>query len=140
MTKLRSLLLLALLVSVSHASLIDSVSDALTPIKHIVVLMMENRSFDHLLGWLMTDYTSRIDGLKPGTSMPRDPRNPGLGSVPITRGGYDVAPCDPHHDFAATHQQIDGGAMDGFVWNTRSLGLNESNPVVLFLYLPMQST
>jgi hypothetical protein len=27
--------------------------------------MMENRSFDHLLGWLMTDFSALIDGIKP---------------------------------------------------------------------------
>ena len=27
-------------------------------IEHIVVVMMENRSFDHLLGWLLYDHTS----------------------------------------------------------------------------------
>jgi phospholipase C len=34
----------------------------MTEIKHIVVLMLENRSFDHLLGWLQTDQY-QIDGL-----------------------------------------------------------------------------
>src|SRR5690348_5403279 len=27
----------------------------LTAVEHIVVLMLENRSFDHMLGWLYTD-------------------------------------------------------------------------------------
>ena len=31
-------------------------------IKHLVVLMLENRSFDHMLGWLQSP-TYQIDGL-----------------------------------------------------------------------------
>jgi phospholipase C len=38
----------------SGGSIID-VSAKLSPIDHVVVLMMENRSFDHFLGWLSTD-------------------------------------------------------------------------------------
>lgn len=33
-----------------------------SPIKHVVVLMMENRSFDHLLGYLHLE-NPEIDGL-----------------------------------------------------------------------------
>ena len=62
-------------------------ADWSSPIAHIVVLMMENRSFDHLLGWLMSDFSSRIDGLKPGASAPRDPRDPSKGRVAVTRNG-----------------------------------------------------
>jgi phospholipase C len=39
-------------------------------IKHIVVLMLENRSFDHLLGWLQSDQY-QIDGLD-GSQSNRD--------------------------------------------------------------------
>jgi phospholipase C len=105
------------------------------PIAHIVVLMMENRSFDHLLGWLHTDYSARVDGLSPGMSLPRDPRNPSKGRVPVTRGGFDVGPDDPKHDFDATRQQIDvdrHSAMDGFVFNALEHKHNESNPVSMF--------
>lgn len=30
-------------------------------VSHVVVLMMENRSFDHLLGWLREDYSPRYE-------------------------------------------------------------------------------
>ena len=46
--------------------------------------------------------------------------------------GFDVAPDDPLHNFEATHAQIDGGAMDGFVWNAIVHAHNESNPVSMF--------
>ncbi len=39
----------------------------LAKIDHIVVLMMENRSFDHMLGYLsLTGGRADIDGLRPG--------------------------------------------------------------------------
>jgi phospholipase C len=41
-------------------------------IQHIVVLMLENRSFDHMLGFMRnTDYP--IDGLTGNEWNPRDP-------------------------------------------------------------------
>jgi len=42
----------------------------MSQIKHIVVLMLENRSFDHLLGWLQSDQYE-IDGLD-GSQANRD--------------------------------------------------------------------
>ncbi len=48
-------------------------------ISNIVVLMMENRSFDHLLGWLKADFNSKIEGLTEGKSVPRDPKDPSKG-------------------------------------------------------------
>jgi phospholipase C len=42
-------------------------ADNLHKIEHIVVLMMENRSFDHMLGFLHIDEgRDDIDGLRPG--------------------------------------------------------------------------
>jgi phospholipase C len=37
-------------------------------LQHLVVLLMENRSFDHMLGGLKA-VDSRIDGLTPSTCM-----------------------------------------------------------------------
>jgi len=42
---------------------------SLEKVKHIVVLMLENRSFDHMLGFLSLDAgRTDVDGLKPGLS------------------------------------------------------------------------
>src|SRR5262249_15223837 len=46
-------------------------------LKHIVVLMMENRSFDHMLGALKKE-DARIDGLNGNES------NPGIDGKPVT--------------------------------------------------------
>ena len=41
----------------------DTALDRLGEIKHIVVLMMENRSFDHMLGYLKQDGIPEVNGL-----------------------------------------------------------------------------
>lgn len=101
-------------------------------ISNIIVLMMENRSFDHLLGWLKSDHNSKIEGLVDGKSVPRDPNDETQGSVPVTRDGYDVAPDDPFHSFDNITLQINNNAMNGFILDALSGGHNESNPVSMF--------
>ncbi len=46
----------------------EGVSSALQSVEHIVVLMLENRSFDHMLGYLALDqtYPFDVDGLSAG--------------------------------------------------------------------------
>jgi phospholipase C len=90
-------------------------------IKHIVVLMLENRSFDHLLGWLQSDQY-QIDGLD-GSQLNRDSTGePVKASADASYSGdYDP---DVAHDFVNVTEQIFGtptpaaGApanMSGFV-------------------------
>jgi phospholipase C len=83
-------------------------------IEHLVVLMLENRSFDHLLGYLSLEGgRDDIDGLQPGMANAH-----GGTSYPIHRLGSTFFPderWDPDHSAAATDVQINGGAMDGFV-------------------------
>jgi phospholipase C len=101
-------------------------------IKHIVVLMMENRSFDHLLGFLKVDRNKDIDGLTGNESIPRDPNDLSKGEVPVTRNGYDVSPDDPNHTFEDITIQVNNNNMNGFVYNSLQTGLNETNPVNMF--------
>ncbi len=93
---------------------------ALTPqqllagIDHIVVLMMENRSFDHFLGALKTDagYASKaaVEGLK-GTESNLAPDGT---PVPVFKLD-NFTPEDPPHGWGAMHAQYNGGKNDGFV-------------------------
>jgi phospholipase C len=76
------------------------------PIDHIVVLMQENRSYDHYFGRLR-----RADGTPRGASNP-DP----LGGDPI-RPFHQKHYCetaDLDHGWNGTHREWNGGAMDGF--------------------------
>jgi phospholipase C len=86
--------------------MVDRTLPGIQNLKHVVVLMMENRSFDHMLGALHTEYPA-IDGLVGNET------NPDSTGVPAT-----VAPNaayqsqldpDPDHHFPAVDLQIFGG-------------------------------
>jgi phospholipase C len=94
-------------------------------LKHIVVVMMENRSFDHMLGALKST-NPRIDGLT-GSESNLDTTNEPARVLPQAKFQSQLDP-DPDHHFPAVHQQIfDGGpvtnpTMGGFVksyWSQR---------------------
>lgn len=53
---------------------------SLNKIKHVVVLMFENRSFDHMCGWFGCG-----DGLGPGTFNLEDPLDASSPAVPANR-------------------------------------------------------
>jgi phospholipase C len=80
------------------------------PIDTIVVVMMENRSFDHY-------FQDLPSAGQPGADVaPTDTTNPGAydaGPVPFVRG-TQLCFADTDHSWPATHQQIDDGKMDGF--------------------------
>src|SRR4029450_9873423 len=81
------------------------------PIDHIVVLMQENRSFDHYFGRL------RPRGKNLAEGPPRDASNPNpLGGEP-TEPFHQKAACevaDVNHGWNGSHDQWNDGAMDGF--------------------------
>ncbi len=82
----------------------------LASIDNIVVLMMENRSFDHYLGSLALDEGRPIDGLT-GNEWNPDPNGNKVFVAPLP----NLTPADPPHDWDPAHQQWDNGANDGFV-------------------------
>ena len=89
-------------------------ADLLSGIDAIVVLMMENRSFDHYLGALRSDsaYPDRmaVEGLRGGESNP-DPTGRAITVFPTK----NRTPKDPPHGWDASHAQWNGGKNDGFV-------------------------
>src|SRR6266508_537666 len=73
-------------------------------IKHIVVLMMENRSFDHMLGLLMNEIPD-LRGVRGGDWTNVDDK----GNVHTLRAGAAYQGqflVDPPHDFWSVHQQL----------------------------------
>lgn len=92
----------------------------LDALKHIVVLMLENRSFDHMLGCLKAKHPN-IDGLD-GTEAIPDSTGAKVPIQQLAEFRGQLLP-DPHHDFASVDYQIfngDTGAarkptMDGFI-------------------------
>ena len=88
-------------------------------IQHLVVLMMENRSFDHMFGFLKSaDWP--VEGLT-GTETNPDIQGVPVRVTPDARYMGDLAP-DPGHDFISVNEQIFGNSqgtgspnMSGFV-------------------------
>ncbi len=87
-------------------------------IEHVVVLLFENRSFDHTLGYL--PHPGRLTGRE---SNPIDPANPRLGRVRVNQRARYAAGPDPHHDLLSVNLQLfgdgplsaDPAPMNGFV-------------------------
>ncbi|KAH7863402.1 hypothetical protein Vadar_017045 [Vaccinium darrowii] len=76
------------------------------PIKTVVVLVQENRSFDHILGW-MKSLNPEIDGVTGNESNPLSTSDPNSPRVYFgDRSGY-VDP-DPGHSFDAIFEQVYG--------------------------------
>jgi hypothetical protein len=97
-------------------------------IEHVVVLMLENRSFDHLLGLLSDD--PGWPGARPGDAAfgnPLNPADPDSARVGVTADGGSGLGVDPPHSHASVMEQLGGRrrragnrlrgepAMDGFV-------------------------
>jgi phospholipase C len=93
------------------------------PFDHVVVVMMENHSFDNLLGALHRSGQPKAHGLKINRHGVAHNSNPGPEGpvqsfvIPSTAQAPSVT-----QTWNATHTQIDGGKMDGFV---RSVGNDE---------------
>lgn len=92
-------------------------------VEHVVVLMFENRSFDHMLG-LLRPGDDRYGGVVVGDLRFSNPRQPFLrrrGRVPVSDGGAVSMPFDtPHSHGAVMHQMrppLGAGplTMDGFI-------------------------
>ena len=60
------------------------------PIKTVVVVVMENRSFDHMLGW-MKRLNPEIDGVTGGEWNPVNTTDPAAGRVYFGEGAQYVA-------------------------------------------------
>ncbi|HXO40833.1 MAG TPA: alkaline phosphatase family protein [Thermoanaerobaculia bacterium] len=104
--------------STSPNTAVDFSPGTLANIDHIVVLTMENRSFDHMLGYLSLPPAQGglgridVDGLKGNEFNLHDGRRcPSFAFQP----GETIFAPDPPHSHDPVHQAIGGGKMDGFV-------------------------
>jgi phospholipase C len=87
----------------------NSLSSNKSVIQHVVLVMMENRSFDHFLGW-MRNANGRQKGL-----VYQD-------SLGVSHSTYPLAPdyqgCghpDPDHSYSGGRVEYDNGACDGWL-------------------------
>lgn len=108
-----SLLVPAVFSGVAHA---DQLSEARAKLRHIIIVMQENRSFDHYFGTF-----PGADGIPSDVHghftvcVPLDPTNPKKGCIaPFHDPHLNNAGAD--HQYADAAADIDNGAMDGFVY------------------------
>jgi phospholipase C len=90
----------------------------LAEIKHLVVLMMENRSFDHMLGYLKADgrLATEVDGLDPATHGNPWPDGEWEPVRPMDGRFLHHKVQDPGHSGSDVKAQLAGG-MQGFLRN-----------------------
>ncbi len=94
----------------------DFAPGTLTSIDHLVVLVMENRSFDHMVGYLSLPVDqggagrTDVDGLRGGESNSFDGTT--YPSFPLSDTFFSP---DPPHGYEPTDRAINDGRMDGFV-------------------------
>jgi phospholipase C len=92
--------------------------NASMPFDHIVVVMMENHSFDNLIGAL-SQTRPDVDGLTLGNNESQLNWNPGAPHMPARVESFALPTTaqakNISQSWKATHEQINGGAMDGFV-------------------------
>src|SRR2546430_4617872 len=81
---------------------------AASGIEHVIVFMMENRSFDHFLGWL-----PGADGQQAGLAY--------VDAAGVPHSTFPLAPdfqgCgygDPDHSYTGGRVEYNGGACDGW--------------------------
>jgi phospholipase C len=114
-------------------------------VKHIVVLMMENRSFDHLLGLLKRENAS-IRGVLPGeyANDTTNGQSIAIGPGAATQGQLLI---DPGHEFVDVFMQMYGvptGSavtdpdMSGFVKNYEQLAGQGKGDVIMRCFEPDQ--
>ncbi|MEM3675599.1 MAG: alkaline phosphatase family protein [Thermoplasmataceae archaeon] len=82
-----------------------------TPIKHLVVLMMENHSFDNLFGvYPLTEAGKAANGVSIPYNLLNHPSSPGLAMVP--NGTFSTP--DPYEGYMQYHEDWNNGRMNGF--------------------------
>ncbi|KAL5834753.1 hypothetical protein ACOSQ4_014250 [Xanthoceras sorbifolium] len=109
-------------------------SSSSSPIKTVVVLVQENRSFDHMLGWFKS-LNPEIDGVTGSESNPISTSDPNSERLFFKDTAAHIDP-DPGHSIQAIYEQVfgktwdnnnpdpnpaSGPTMEGFVQNAESI-------------------
>jgi phospholipase C len=99
-----------LMISALLVTTASPVSGAPLPIKHVIIIMQENRSFDEYFG-----VYPGVNGIPQGVRLTVSPGSsqtvpPYLETNPNPKGGP--------HSWEAAREAYDNGKMDGFVWTS----------------------
>lgn len=92
---------------------VSAADRAKIPIEHVIVMMKENRSFDHLFGKLKEQGQPDAETFPAGFS---NKNTLGTDVAPFHQTNTCFA-ADPGHQWDQMHAMSDGGKMDGFVKN-----------------------
>lgn len=93
-------------------------------VDHVVVLMLENRSFDHMLGFL-APHDDRYEQLDPDVHYNLlDPRDASSLRIGVSSDGIPALPVDPNHSYQGALHQLgyfpgSPGPNSGFVASYR---------------------
>ena len=91
----------------AHVSTVPDENDVLHRIKNVVVLVMENRSYDHLFGYLDLPGSDNLLN-KPPFYNPVSVTDPHSPKIATSMGAPFVAPLNPDHEANNVRQQIYG--------------------------------
>src|SRR5579862_6491071 len=80
-------------------------------INRFIVLMLENRSFDHVFGF-MRKTNPNIAGLTGTEFNQKDPNLPGDAAIKVSRAGSFIMKFDPGHEFYDVQIQLYGPLKD----------------------------
>jgi len=117
-----------------------------TPIRHLIVLFQENRSFDHYFGtypnaanlpgeipFRTLPHTMAVNGLTHDLLFDNPNFYQGVQINPIRLGPADAVECSQTHAYTSEQQSADLGKMDKFVEfdgakNNQGVPTNDENP------------
>ncbi|MBI3769771.1 MAG: hypothetical protein HY271_14965 [Deltaproteobacteria bacterium] len=89
------------------------VHGAQIPIDNVIVLMQENRSFDHYFGQIHFEGQKRVKAV-PANASNLDPTNPNGSPIQRFHKTTYCETADLDHSWSGTHREWNGGAMSGF--------------------------
>jgi len=99
----------------------------MSPVKHVIIVVMQNRSFDHLFGKYTPTAGQTIDGIRPGVNGYNQANSSGTMVTPFEQTSASI--IDLPHSRNVYLQAWDNGAMDKFasVEGTNSMGYYTSS-------------
>ena len=116
------------------------------PIRHVIIAMKENRSFDHVFGKLHDQGQPGVEAIPPSFS------NPDANGRPVSprHATTTCIPFDPGHQSEAMRACVNGGRMDGFIANAAATTSSDGSfaldyydasdvPFTIFSLRPSQS-
>ncbi|XP_042014073.1 non-specific phospholipase C6-like [Salvia splendens] len=135
MTKSIFPIFLILLSSIFSHSL--QLNNQQQPIKTVVVLMLENRSFDHMLGWMKQSINPSINGV---TGRECNAVNSNSTDIICFSDDAEFVDPDPGHSFEDVVQQVFGSAsipsMSGFAEQASTMAEKNLSQTVMKGFRP----